>query len=113
VRADKWLWQARFFKSRSKASDMVGGGHLRVNGAKVVKPAQPVSPGDTLVFPQGRTVRVVRVVALASRRGPASEAAALYEDMTPPDEVTAPRVGPRPTKKVRRDAGFSKDGPLE
>ena len=91
---------------------MVGGGHLRVNGAKVAKPAQPVAPGDTLVFPQGRTIRVVRVVALATRRGPASEAAMLYEDMTPASETTA-RVGPRPTKKLRRDAAFSKDGPLE
>ena len=92
---------------------MVGGGHLRVNGAKVAKPAQPVAPGDTLVFTQGRTIRVVRVVALATRRGPASEAATLYEDMTPPSESGTPRVGPRPTKKVRRDAAFSKDGPLE
>lgn len=92
---------------------MVASGGLRVNGAKAAKAAQPVGPGDTLVFSQGRTVRVVRVLALATRRGPAAEAAALYDDLTPPDEAAAPRVGPRPTKKARRDAGFPQDGPLE
>jgi len=84
-----------------------------VNGAKVAKPAHPIAPGDMLTFPQGRTIRVVRVAALAARRGPASEAAALYEDFTPPTEEPARRVGPRPTKKARRDAGFERDGPLE
>lgn len=92
---------------------MVAGGHLRVNGAKAGKAAQPVGPGDTLVFPQGRVIRVVRIAALATRRGPASEAAALFEDLTPEAPRPKPRVGPRPTKKARRDAGLSKDGPLE
>lgn len=92
---------------------MVGAGHLRVNGVKAAKAAQPVGPGDTLVFPQGRVIRVVRIAALATRRGPATEAATLYEDLTPEAEPPARRVGPRPTKKARRDAGFSRDGPLE
>lgn len=92
---------------------MVAAGQLRVNGARASKPAQPIAAGDTLVFPQARTIRVIRVVAIPSRRGPAPEAAEHYEDLTPPTEPAAPRVGPRPTKKARRDAGYSKDGPLE
>lgn len=76
---------------------------MRVDGTKVVKPAQGVGPGAVLTFPQGRVIRVVRIVALGKRRGPAPEAQALYEDLTPPAEPVPPRVGPRPTKKDRRD----------
>lgn len=76
---------------------------VRVNGEKVSKPAASVGPADVLTFPQGRMIRVVRILALARRRGPAAEAQALYEDMTPEPVPVPPRVGPRPTKKDRRD----------
>ena len=81
---------------------------MRLNGARIEKPAQSVQPGDTLTFPQGRQVRVVRIKALATRRGPAPEAQALYADLTPEPQ---PRAGARPTKKDRRDAAFPKDSP--
>ncbi len=84
IRIDKWLWQARFFKSRSLAAALVSGGHCRVNGQHVMKPAAEVGPGDVLTFPQGSRIRVVRVTAPGARRGPASEAAGLYVDLDPP-----------------------------
>ena len=82
LRLDKWLWQARFFKTRALAAQVVGKGRLRINQAIVTKAHHRVRPGDVLTFPQGRIVRVVRVLDLGSRRGPASEAQTLYEDLT-------------------------------
>jgi ribosome-associated heat shock protein Hsp15 len=81
VRLDKWLWQARFFRSRGLAAAAVMAGHVRVNGTRVGKVAHPLRPGDTLTFAQGGRIRLVRVVAAGLRRGPASEAAALYMDL--------------------------------
>lgn len=78
-------------------------GHVRVNAAKVSKASTQIGPGDVLTFAQGRQIRVVRIEALAKRRGPAGEAQALYTDMTPEAAAVAPRVGPRPTKKDRRN----------
>ncbi len=83
-RIDKWLWCARFFKSRTRAARLVGEGRVRVSGAVVHKPHHPLKPGDVLTFPQGPHIRVVRVMALAIRRGPANEARTLYEDLAPP-----------------------------
>lgn len=83
MRADKWLWHARFFKTRGLAAKVISSGHLRVNGDKALKPARGVAPGDVLTFLQARRVRVVKVLAMSERRGPAPEAQALYEDMTP------------------------------
>ena len=105
-RLDKWLWQARFFKTRTLAARVVSDGRVRVNGARVSKPSAGIVPGDGLVFPQGDRVRVVEVVALAERRGPASEAQALYDDRTPPP---APRAGPRPTGRDRRRLDAERD----
>ena len=102
-RLDKWLWFARFFKTRSLATKQVSAGHVRVNSVKASKPSQTVCVGDVLTFPQGRRIRVVRIEGIGVRRGPAPEAQALYTDMTPPPEPPTHRVGPRPTKKVRRD----------
>lgn len=102
---DKWLWQARFFKTRSLATKLVSEGQVRVNANRVSKPATPVGAGDVLTFAQGARVRVIRIVALGIRRGPAPEAQTLYEDMTPPPEPGTPdavRSGPRPTKRDRR-----------
>ncbi|MEL7461076.1 MAG: RNA-binding S4 domain-containing protein [Pseudomonadota bacterium] len=113
MRVDKWLYQARFFKSRAKASEVVSAGHLRINGVKVSKPASAVAVGDTLTFAQVRQIRVVEIAALGHRRGPAAEAQGLYVDHSPPVEKPPPRVGPRPRKKERRDAEFLKDRPLE
>ena len=81
LRLDKWLWQARFFKTRALAAQVVGKGRLRINQTIVTKAHHRIRPGDVLIFPQGRLVRVVRVVELGSRRGPASEAQSLYEDL--------------------------------
>ena len=83
MRIDKWLFFARFFKSRALAGRVVGGGEVRLNGRTVVKPAQMVSPGDELIFPGGAKWRRVRVVALAMSRRPAPEARLLYEDLVP------------------------------
>ncbi|PTV95595.1 ribosome-associated heat shock protein Hsp15 [Rhodobacter aestuarii] len=79
LRIDKWLWQARFVKSRPLAVTLISGGHLRVNGQKVIKPGRAVGPGDVLTFALHGQVRVVRILACGTRRGPASEAATLYE----------------------------------
>ncbi len=82
LRLDKWLWQARFFKSRTLAADLIAGGGCRVNGVRVSRVGTPVSVGDVLTFVQARDVRVVRVTALGHRRGSAPEAQLLYTDLT-------------------------------
>lgn len=79
LRLDKWLWHARFFRTRSLAAEMVARGKVRLNGRITKKPATAVGAGDVLTFVQGREVRVVRVLALPDRRGPAVEASAAYE----------------------------------
>ena len=91
IRLDKWLWHARFFKTRSLATREVQSGHIRVNTARTTKPAQLVGPGDTLTFPQADLIRVVRLLGTGARRGPAPEAQALYDDLAPP-----PPPGTRP-----------------
>ncbi len=78
LRIDKWLWHARFCKTRGLAADLVQGGKLRVNGQKVLKPGRAVGPGDVLTLAFGGQVRVLRVLACGTRRGPATEAALLY-----------------------------------
>ena len=83
VRLDKWLWQARFFKTRGMAADEVAARHVRVNGIKVSKPGRAVGPGDTLTFPQGTRIRMVRITQPGLRRGPATEAQLLYVDLDP------------------------------
>lgn len=79
LRVDKWLWAARFFKTRSLAADAVEGGKVHLNGARV-KPAKPVNLGDMLEIRIDRFVFIVAVRGLSGRRGPASEAAKLYEE---------------------------------
>lgn len=97
LRMDKWLWQARFFKSRALASRVCIGGRVRVDGVKINKAHFAVRMGQVLTFPQGRQIRVVRVIALGVRRGPAKEASLLYEDLSDnaPVPVIAP-LGPSP-----------------
>jgi ribosome-associated heat shock protein Hsp15 len=79
LRIDKWLWFARFFKSRALAAAVAESGEVRLNGAVVAKAAQGVRPGDELVFPTGPRWHRVKVLALGDRRGPAPEAQGLYE----------------------------------
>ena len=83
LRLDKWLWYARFFKTRSAASKMISSGKLRIDGALVNKPHRAVQIGHVYTFGQGPHIRVIKVLGLATRRGPAPEAALLYEDMAP------------------------------
>ena len=89
-RIDKWLWFARFFKSRTLAAKLCEGDRVRVNRALVAKAHQQIRVGDVLTFPQARQIRVIRVVGLGDRRGPAAEARALYEDLSPQPSVASP-----------------------
>lgn len=84
LRLDKFLWCARFFKSRSQASAFVLAGRVRLRGTVVSKAHQTVRVGDVLTFPLGSQIRIVRVRALATRRGPAAAARLLYEDVSEP-----------------------------
>jgi ribosome-associated heat shock protein Hsp15 len=79
VRIDKWLWAARFFKTRSLAVKAVGGGHVTINGHKS-KPAKTVQVGDLLVIRLGFFEHTIRVLALSEQRGPAMTARTLYEE---------------------------------
>lgn len=124
LRLDKWLWFARFFKTRSLATAQCQAGRIRIDGEVVSKPHAQVRPGQVLTFVQANHVRIVRVTALAVRRGPASEAQALYEDLSPPvadDRLPRDAALPagagdrrpgsgRPTKKDRRRLDAFRDG---
>lgn len=114
VRIDKWLWAARFFKTRGAATEAVLGGHVHVGGERV-KPAKEVGAGDVLEIRVGQTRWTVVVRAVAEKRGPASVAAALYEE-TPESRAAREQhalerrlakppgadLGARPTKRDRR-----------
>lgn len=110
-RLDKWLWYARFFKTRSLASAAVRAGKVRVNDLAVHKAGATVRIGDEVRFHHGGRLRVVGVCALGVRRGPAPEAQALYEDRSPAIEAAndthlpvagRARGAGRPTKAERR-----------
>jgi ribosome-associated heat shock protein Hsp15 len=79
LRIDKWLFHARFCKTRPLAQAAAAKGHIRINGRRVEKASVEVRVGDLLTVPRGREVVVVRVIAIGERRGPASAAQALYE----------------------------------
>jgi len=102
-RLDKWLWYARFFKSRSLATKFCASGKLRLNEKVVRKAHYGLRVGDVLTFPKARHIRVVRVVGLGTRRGPAPEAQALYDDLDPPQ--LQKKAGPRPVKPAKREPG--------
>lgn len=89
LRIDKWLWFARFFKTRSLAASVIDAGEVRLNGQVVAKTAQGLKPGDDLVFPTGKRLRRVTVLALGERRGPAAEAQTLYREEDPPSPEDA------------------------
>ena len=84
LRLDKWLWFARFAKTRSLAAKLCASGLVTVGGAAPMKSHHPVRVGDVIAVPQGRALRRVRVLALGERRGPPAEARLLYEDAAPP-----------------------------
>ncbi|RPE71968.1 heat shock protein Hsp15 [Pacificibacter maritimus] len=109
IRLDKWLWYARFFKTRTLATKLVSAGTVRVNSTKVAKPSIAVGEGDVLTFTQAKEIKVVRILACGTRRGPAPEAQTLYEDLSPKPEPKefvpqSPKYEGkgRPTKKDRR-----------
>lgn len=115
LRIDRWLWFARFFKSRSLAAKICAEHRVRVNGAVINKSNHQVKADDVLTFPQGREIRIVKVLELGSRRGPAAEAQTLFEDLStrpePKDEDELQRLNQalrdhgagRPTKADRRE----------
>lgn len=79
ARIDKWLFHARFYRTRALAQAAASAGKVRLNGSRVVKPAQSVKPGDILTLGRGSEVVALRILALAERRGSAPEAQLLYE----------------------------------
>ena len=87
-RLDRWLWCARFAKSRSLAARLCTSERVTLGGALVQKAHQPVRVGDRLTLRLGRFERRIEVLALAQRRGPASEARTLYAEPTPPSPIT-------------------------
>ncbi len=101
-RIDKWLWFARLAKTRTTAQKLVLSGAVRVNRDKVDAASRQVRPGDVLTVSLERQVRVLKVLAAGVRRGPATEAQLLYEDLTPPAPVRPISGGERPTKRARR-----------
>ena len=121
LRLDKWLWHARFFKTRSLAATVVASGAVRVNQTRVQKRSTLIGPEDVLTFPQGDAVRVIQIEALGVRRGPAPEAQTLYTDLSPPEPKTRditpqnPRFEGkgRPTKRDRRTLDLSRARSLE
>ena len=119
LRLDKWLWFARFFKSRTLAAKLCQSRRIRINRTVIGKSKTLISEGDVLTFPKGAYVRIIKILKLGKRRGPALEAKTLYEDLEPPlarkeiediekkDIRTAPvaereRGSGRPTKTERR-----------
>ena len=88
-RLDKWLWCARFFKSRALATKLVSAGRVRLSGKVITKSGQLVRQSDVLTFPQGSFIRVVKVLFLADRRGPSPEAQLLFEDLSPIEKQQA------------------------
>lgn len=102
VRLDKWLWAARFYKTRSLAKTAVEGGKVHLNAARV-KAAKDVAVGDTLVITRGETVQTVVVEALAERRGSATVAATLYAET---EESVEQREALAADRRMRR-AGLS------
>jgi ribosome-associated heat shock protein Hsp15 len=114
VRVDKWLWAARFYKTRALATEAVLGGHVQVNGVRV-KPAKDVHVGDAMQIRIGTLEWTIDVRGLADRRGPATVARALYEERAESKELREQQalqrrltnpigadLGARPTKQDRR-----------
>ena len=80
-RLDKFLWHARVVKARTSAAELVERGHVRINGVRETAPGHAVKAGDVLTIALDRSVRVLKVIGFSERRGDASAARALYEDL--------------------------------
>lgn len=108
-RLDKWLWYARVTKTRTLASNLVADGKVRVNRARIDKPSHALKVADVVTVNAHRHIRVLEVLSLGERRGPATEAALLYRDLTAPSP--GPTSGPTtggpaaPGMVAGRDAG--------
>ena len=116
VRLDKWLWYARFFKTRILATKLISSGKLRINGEVTSKPHRQAQIGQVLTFARGPHIRVIRIDEIGKRRGPAAEAELLYTDLDPPEARKTDKEARiqnsqfenrltgsgRPTKKDRR-----------
>lgn len=127
LRLDKWLWYIRLVKTRTLAQKLVQSGAVRIEGNRITDPAHRLRTGAVLTVTMTHDLRIFKVLELGSRRGPATEAATLYEDLSPVLE-RAPHKRPipvaprepgsgRPTKRDRRDTARLKgwqggnDGP--
>ena len=100
-RVDRWLWFARFVKTRALAQRLIAKGKVRVNRTKITKPSQTVSPGDVVSFMNRDHIKVVEVIATGTRRGPAPEARSLYCEINPASGVASGTV-PHHMKPGRR-----------
>ncbi len=105
-RLDKWLWFARLFKSRTLAQKFIASGAVRVDKLKIDRTDYRVGPGTVLTFVLNHRIRVLRVVNPGQRRGPASEAQTLYEDLSPEHRpepgAPVPNERPRGSRQVTR-----------
>ncbi len=114
LRLDKWLWAARFYKTRALATEAINGGHVHLNGGRP-KPSRAVQPGDGLEIRRGPETYQITVEALSSRRGPAPEAQKLYHESEESyqrrqqereqrrlEAAAQPQVARRPDKQGRR-----------
>ncbi len=103
LRIDKLLWYLRLSRTRGVAQTLVVAGHVRCNGARVIRAAHPIVAGDVLTVPLGQSVRVIRIDALPHRRGPQAEAQACYRALDDAGafpiaagKITAPEGSPLP-----------------
>jgi len=85
-RLDKWLWHARVVKARTSAAHLVESGHVRINGVREKSPGHAVKPGDVITIGLDGGVRLMKVIGFSERRGDATAARALYEDLNPRSE---------------------------
>ena len=107
-RIDKWLWHARVVRTRSAAAALVASGHVRLNAHRIDAASRAVKAGDVITIALDRSVRILKATGFAERRGDATAARQLYEDLSPapapadPPAVVRPAGASRPTKRDRR-----------
>ena len=119
MRLDKWLWHARFVKTRGLAQTLLTGGKVRLNGTKLDKASAKIRIGDEIGFAVHERMHIIKIAQLSDRRGPAPEARLLYEELSPPqslsdrkDHAQRPRGEGRPSKNQRRQIEQFKKGGL-
>jgi ribosome-associated heat shock protein Hsp15 len=109
-RIDKWLWHARVVRTRQAAAELAARGHVRVNGERIAAASRAVKPGDVVTVALDRSVRVMKVLAFAERRGASEAARALFEDLSAP----APPAGAEHAAHVpRREPGAGRPSKQE